>query len=481
MIAVGILTLAFIPRIFQLMKTIAPNGVDEGIHLMQGKLLNQGFSLYTQINCLQAPVAIFLYAVINGDPFLAKFLSVCASLIAISLIMVQARELSDTLGMTVTGVLLALELYFLKEARLASIDMLCSSFLVIGFFFLIRYVKRENFLNLIPAGAFMTIASLTKLFAVIPTVITTIYLIWKKRKERKEVTLYILSMIITALVFLTPLNLKATIENIFLYQTKKGWRSIIEWIIIICEYLCVNAVLIGLACVGIWVIIKNLGEDKDRIQKEIMLIWLFSLLIAIIPQIRIMGHHMVLFSPILALFAGYGTNYIISQENWSSRILGFNIDRKKLVRGLITIIILTSALNFGAFITLMILEPQPRETPKYIAAEILEAVTTRKDIVISGDPEIALLADRSIPPELVDTAENRYPPFDDEYLIQKTLEYNVTAVVIAYRLIDFVNYREFLNTQFTRDLSAWNIDSSVIEDLYKEDILIFIKSDYFNI
>lgn len=485
-IAIGILTIALAVRLYKIMVAIAPNGVDEGIHLMQGRLLAEGFSLYDETFSLQAPVAIFIYALINGEIFLAKLLSIVSSLVTIALIMHLARKHTDTLGMTIAGLLLSAELFFLKESRLASIDMLCATFLVIGFVFLFRYVEGENRLNLVIAGFFLAAASLTKLLALLPTAVIAIYLIWKKGRNSIPFQLGVLT---TVVAILAPLNLRAAFEQIILAHTHKEWRGLLDRFIIFAQYLVLNAVLIGLACVGIWAIFQDCKEGKDRIRRDFLLIWLLSLLFIMVSLNNVMSHHLVLLSPVLALLAAYGGVKIASLEIWDLKIpeswpikfSSIQIDRSKAIAGLLGVIIIISTLKVAIISSMVFLEPKPRENAEFLAAEILEIITTPDDLVISGDPEIPLLAERNVPPELADTARNRYPRLTDEYLINRTIENNVAAVVIAYAMVEFIEYMEFLETRYTRDLRAWDIDPTILEDLEEQGIQIFVKLNFSHI
>ncbi|MFQ5977483.1 MAG: ArnT family glycosyltransferase [Candidatus Heimdallarchaeota archaeon] len=482
-IAVGILVFALAARIYKLMVDVAGNGVDEGIHLMQGRLLAEGFSLYDQTFSLQAPVAIFLYALIRGDVFLAKLLSIFSSLVTIAFIMYMARKLTDTLGMTISGLLLSAELYFLKESRLASIDMLCTTFLVIGFFFLFRYVEGENRFNLAPAGFFFAAASLTKLIAVLPTISVIIYLLWK---ERRRSIPFLIAIATTTAAVLAPLNLQAAFEQMILAHTHKEWRGIFDRIFILGTYVLLNIVLITLACVGIWTLLQEHKEGKNRIRRDFLFLWLFSIAFFVIALNSVMAHHLILLSPVLALLAAYGGTKISSldiwpsnfSQFWPSRFSNVQIDRPKVVAAVMGVVLFITTLNVAIISSVVFLEPKPRENPTYLAAEILEIITTPDDLVISGDPEIALLAGRNVPPELVDTAENRYPHLTGEYLVNRTLEYNITAVVVAYIMIDFIEYIEFLDAHYTRDLRAWDIDPAILQDLEDQDVLIYVKPDF---
>jgi hypothetical protein len=199
-----------------------------------------------------------------------------------------------------------------------------------------------------------------------------------------------------------------------------------------------------------------------------------------------MAHHLILLSPVLALLAAYGGTKISSLDIWPSNISQFwpsrfsnvQIDRPKVVAAVMGVVLFITTLNVAIISSVVFLEPKPRENPTYLAAEILEIITTPNDLVISGDPEIALLAGRNVPPELVDTAENRYPHLTDEYLVNRTLENNITAVVVAYIMIDFIEYIEFLDAHYTRDLRAWDIDPAILQDLEDQDVLIYVKPDF---
>ncbi|MFX0209843.1 MAG: hypothetical protein ACFFDT_27925, partial [Candidatus Hodarchaeota archaeon] len=216
---------------------------------------------------------------------------------------------------------------------------------------------------------------------------------------------------------------------------------------------------------------------KDRMKRDFLFIWLFSLLMIILAQNKLMGHHFVLLSPVIALFAGYGGYYLISIGHLPIKLLKINLNRSQIIACIVGAILITTTINIGVWTYILYLEPDHKESPEYMAATILKTITNVEDIVISGNPEISLFADRFVPPELADIAENRYPELTDQYLIDRTVENNVTAVVIAYRLFDYLGYLMYLEEDYTRDLSAWNIDPLILQDLEEQDILIYVKSD----
>ena len=90
-LAMIILLIAMIPRVFYISIGVLPNGVDEGVDIMAGRMWNFGSELYSQINTVQAPLMLSVYGLIEADPVIFRLFSTICSLVIIAFVMWVVR------------------------------------------------------------------------------------------------------------------------------------------------------------------------------------------------------------------------------------------------------------------------------------------------------------------------------------------------------------------------------------------------------
>ncbi len=162
-----LLLIASLPRFFYISRDIHPNGVDEGVQIMAGRMLDAGYDFYTQINTVQAPLMLSIYGVIEGDPVIFRIFSTIASLVIMVCIMWVGRRVGGRHVMVAAGAFAAMDLMFLHESRLASLDMFCLLWIVMAVGFFIKYRQSGKKWAVLLMGVSLGIGSMIKLFAVI--------------------------------------------------------------------------------------------------------------------------------------------------------------------------------------------------------------------------------------------------------------------------------------------------------------------------
>jgi hypothetical protein len=84
------------------------------------------------------------------------------------------------------------------------------------------------------------------------------------------------------------------------------------------------------------------------------------------------------------------------------------------------------------------------EPPQVEIAQYLKMTTDDGDWIICGDPLICAYADRDIPPDVVNVAYRQHPDLTLEDIEQAISEYNVTVVVLSWRLLELEGIWELL-------------------------------------
>jgi hypothetical protein len=84
------------------------------------------------------------------------------------------------------------------------------------------------------------------------------------------------------------------------------------------------------------------------------------------------------------------------------------------------------------------------EPPQVQIGRDLQGISDEGDWVICGDPLICAYADRNIPPDVVNVAYRQHPDLTLEDIERAISEYNVTVVVLSWRLLELEGIHELL-------------------------------------
>ncbi|RLF63526.1 MAG: hypothetical protein DRN33_03955 [Thermoplasmata archaeon] len=402
-------------RIYNIQNPFSTNGVDEGIHLIQAKMVSSGYNLYSDLGGDQAPLAILSFAALGGDVMAARYLSFSLFLIAaFSSFLISVRIKNRNTGV-LTVLILALDFTLLRESRLASLDLFSASLLSISALFFILYIDDRKVANIALASFFLSISCLSKMIAAPFAIIVTLLFFYLSVKERRYVHIisYAIFFAIPFLLLLFMFTPQELIEGILLRQANRGFDIFSK----LSFLLFIGPGFIYLISVKKW-------DIKNR-KIAFLIIWLASLLIFIMIQGRTLHHHFV---------------YIVFPAAILSSIALSELPENSLKgRTLLTsFIVINAALSASLILT------APHDLAYEVADEV-EAIVPGDYMVISGNPLVNVLTGREPPPNLTNLAYYHCPqtePSDVIYWIEKG---NVGAVVFYWHLADMDEVREYLN------------------------------------
>ncbi|MEA2053541.1 MAG: hypothetical protein U9O96_00250 [Candidatus Thermoplasmatota archaeon] len=151
-----VVALAFIFfRIYNIENPFSTNGIDEGIHLLQAKMVGEGYNLYGDLGGDQAPLVIMIFSAFKGNVMISRYLSFFLFLASSLSSFLIASHLRDKRAGVFTVLVLALDFTLLRESRLASLDLFSASLLCISALFFILYIDKKNWKNIVPASFFL--------------------------------------------------------------------------------------------------------------------------------------------------------------------------------------------------------------------------------------------------------------------------------------------------------------------------------------
>jgi 4-amino-4-deoxy-L-arabinose transferase-like glycosyltransferase len=449
-----VLLLASALRLVHISWSYSSNGIDEGIMLERAALVHQGYQLYTEIPCDQAPLAFYLGAVLGGDVLSLRVLSAALSILAVVACMEAARRIRGDTAMLVTGVLLAVDFAFLRESRLFSLDGLASSFLAFSLLSFVVYLKNDRPMYLAAAGILVGLSAATKLLGAIAFLGMLLFMALEMRGHTKakrtgtmRMALFVIASAVPLGVFIAAIGPSDVLGGMVFDQSHRTFDPFLKLSILAYFGLNIAYVLPLAYARALW----RMGRETKMLMCVSILVLAFMVL-----QPLVFLHHLAVASPGLAVLAGVFLGGLIEQKNMAMNPGSSHISSEKTarLRRAGTAILVVGILVSGG---LAVYGPVVQERPSQVVyAEKLKGLTGEGDWVIAGDPLIAAYAGRLVPPDAVNVAYRVYPEITLERLESAIIDYDVAVVVVCYRLNDIDGLREFLLSH----------DYSLISDSY---------------
>ncbi len=472
-LALVLLAIATIPRVFYISRDIQPNGVDEGIQIMVGRMAGAGYDLFGQLKPMQTPLIFSFYALIEADPVVFRIFSTLSSLIIMVCVMWVGYRIGGRYMMVATGAFMAMDLMFLHESRFASLDMFCLLWVVLGAIFLVKFRQSGSKWSLVLMGVFFGISAMIKLFGTIAAgaagLILLIDLLSElgplkryniqrflphrrvHRVRLSHIILFSLAFTLLTLVVMARFGFYDVIKGAFLDQMHRPVIPFTNKLRYFGVFLLMNALHIPFMFIGF----KPLYRRPEGVVLFMGAVYLLFFMF----QSTTWVHHLIFLSPVISLSAGVG---LVRASELVHRVRSKRLTRAQRRRFRRTVIyvqvtmVLIAAVIGGAF-SLMV--KQRGESAQRQVASLLEDLTDSDDFVISGDPLIPAIADRPVPPNVVNVASVQYPDLTDDELNWTVISYGVEVVILSYHLNDMEGFRSFVEENFR--LRAHYIDKDL--------------------
>jgi len=469
-----IIALASFLRLYHIGWSFSSNGVDEGIMLERSLMVSHGYQLYSQMPSDQAPLAFYVGALLDGNELALRSFVAMLSIAAIAASMIAARKLAGNNGMLITGLLLAVDFALLRESRLFSLDAVSSSFLALSLLPFLVYVKSGNRPMLLASGLMVGLSTASKLFGVLGLLGMLLFMVLEMRSKseprRRKVLDILMLVIISAIplgLFMVALGPGDMIQGMVFDQGHRGFEIGLKLSIL--GYFAVNiAYLLPLVSVRtMW---------KERPEYRFLLTLSFVLLAFMIFQPLTFFHHLVMLSPPLAILAGaLITSALEHKKKSSETVLKLVVTKRAVVSvnkiialSIIGVLVSTGLGAYGL--------AAQGSTIQESYAKMIKLYSSPSQWVVSGDPLMVSLADRMTPPGLVNVAYRQYPDLTEQELESEIIQYNVTVVVVCYRLNDMPGLIGFLTAhgyQFPHPVihPNWNEASLIYKHIGSEPVL----------
>ncbi len=465
-----VLALAAALRLYNIGWSYSNNGVDEGVMLQRALLISRDYDLYTDVPCDQAPLAFYFGALLKGDVVTLRALNAALSLAAVAACMYVARRIGGDIAMVSTGLFLAVDFAFVRESRLFSLDGMATymlAFSLLSFYF---YAKRGDRLAVFLAGIFIGLSAAVKLLGGLGLLALVLFFVLEAVRERSfraskaiDMGIMVVASAIPLTVFLITLGPSEMLQGMLFDQTHREFEPLFKLSIL--AYLGLNLTYILPVAYAreLW----GVGPEVRYLLVVSGVILAFMLL-----QPLVFFHHMVLMSPALAILAGFVTSETVKFKKGQKKKskLYYVLKKDKTMRRFATAIIMVDLAASSALAMYGVaFQGEPSEI---VYAERLAEITDLDDWVICGDPLIATYADRQVPPEVVNVAYRRYPQLTLTDLQQAIQTYDVSVVVVCFRLAEIEGFIEYLRTNDFVLVVPWWVGSGddTVLDLFEGSI-----------
>ena len=74
-VIIAIILFSIVIRVYNIENPFSTNGIDEGIHLLQAKMIREGYNYYDDLQGDQAPLAILTFSIFEGNVLACRYLS----------------------------------------------------------------------------------------------------------------------------------------------------------------------------------------------------------------------------------------------------------------------------------------------------------------------------------------------------------------------------------------------------------------------
>ncbi len=466
--ALLVLALASFLRLYHIGWCFSSDGVDEGVMLERSFMVSHGYRLYSNLPCDQAPLAFYMGAFLGGGVLILRSSVALLSIAAIAVSMAASRRLAGSTGMLATGLLLAVDFAFLRESRLFSLDAISSSFLAFSLLPFLAYVTRGHRGALAIAGVMVGLSTAAKLLGVLGLIGMLAFMAveWASVKEQRgrravDALVLVASSAIPLGLFMIALGPGNAIQGMVFDQGHRGFEFGLK--LCVPAYFGVNlAYLLPIAWVRrMW---------RERPEHRFLLSVSLVLLAFMVFQPLTFFHHLVMLSPPLAILAGAFISETIHSRSAS---LGKGVRaatprrRSPSVRHVVAVALAGVLVSSGLGAYGLVIQSQPIQ--EYYS-ELIRQHSSPGQMVVSGDPLMTAMAGRLSPPGLIDVAYRQYPGLTEQALESEILEYNVTVIVVCYRLNDMTGLPAFLAAHGYHLLATQHVGREPVLSLFESGI-----------
>lgn len=464
-----VLVLASLLRFAHIGWSYSNNGIDEGIMIERSLLMSRGYALYTDIPCDQAPLAFIIGSFFDGDVVVLRALVASLSIATIAACMWASRKARGDTSMLVTGLLLAADFTFLRESRLFSLDALSGIFLAFSAVAFMVYLRGGGKGSIATAGLLAGISASTKLFGAVGVLALLVYMaydILRKRQAQSTVRLDFVILLVTSILpmilLMAYLGPSDMLDGMLFDQGHREFDPFLKLSVLAYFALSLGYVLPLAYARTMWTLSP---------EARFLLLTAAMVLGFIVLQPLTFLHHMAMVSPLFAMLTGILVGEWVQHKKGDAELdLPVHGSKKEppsmSIYTAVLVIGLVVSAGLGSYGIAMQDEPV-----QLVYSERLGELTLADEWIVSGDPLIPAYAGRMVPPEVVNVAYRVHPDLTLQGLEQTILDYNVSVVIVCYRLNELTGLEGFLQSAgYTNVTGQFGGGHEAVLDTFQEGL-----------
>jgi hypothetical protein len=386
---------------------------DEGIRTEQLFLMSAGYRPFRDIFAAQGPLLLDLlhpWFVLFGQDLAAARLAVGVySLVGLAGTYWVGRLVGGRIGGAAATLLLALSPLYLEGSRLALAEVPAMSFAILAVGTALTYARNGSRGWLVATGVLLAVSLLVKPIALAAGVSIGLAILGRGRSAWKD--LLILGAIVAgiAVVVVFAVGLGGVLEQIIAYRmesrTSEGWSLDKNRVALARALSFEQTALLGLALGGALLLLARRGW------RELCLVgWSVASVALLLIYSPLHGKHAVVMIPPAAIVAGAGLSAAWREIRTGQRVFA------RTVVGLVTLgltgwYLSTAPAAFAQSGQLMKVTADSDVDPaleQYAdAVNVIATLSGPTDFVVTDHPYLTFLAQRLVPPPLVDTSKSR--------------------------------------------------------------------------
>jgi 4-amino-4-deoxy-L-arabinose transferase-like glycosyltransferase len=415
--------------------TLDNANADSDVYLAMAMMVFRGFTLYNEIFCGHPPLMIWIlvlaFRAFGVSAVVGGIIGVGLSLIGISGVFFVAKRLSGFSAGIISVILLSFSPLYLQVSRSASNEILLCALTPWMLYSFLLHLESKSFRWLILSGLLSGLAFLSKFYAVFLFLPICLYFVYKR--SYREVAYYLILTVAPMLTLLT-FDLNAVWRDVFLFPLYRPVMSFDLRLEIIIGFLRENLGLILLGFAGAFFQLRVHKNERTNF----LILWLLITFLGLTFQATLFKHHLV--HTLIPLTVC--TSFLIQELP--------RLKPKKATAFILLLLAVTVPIT-ATYDPVGITPRFPDLVRvRFEVAYIVQNLTGPNDFVVSGDLMIPVIANRMVPPNLIDISSTRYGAkfLSSRDLIEACINYNVKVVIISTRLLSFVKFINFVHKYY---------------------------------
>jgi hypothetical protein len=408
---------------------------DEGIRGTQLMLMAAGYRPFREIFASQGPLSLDVfyptYLLFGQTLAAARLAPALCSIVGIVVAAWTARHAGGLLAAAVTGLLLTLSPIFLKNSRLALVEVPALVPAVGAVGAALAYGRSGDRRWLVGAGALMALALAIKPIVAPALLPIGLAILLRGRGWLRAGLLFSLALVTVLGAIVVIVGPGGVYDQMIRFRLAsrqvEGWSLRENWAAVVGEIADEQAVVPAAAVVlGAFLLVS-----RPRVGAPLVG-WALGSLGLLLVYTPLQFKHAVILLPPLALLLGVGAGEI--WRRWEQRSFGARLSWLLLAAGLALtawyVVSLPRILELDRRLVAGLPESRPESFDDEI--RLLSTVTGSSDFVVVDEPSVAFSSRRLVPPSLVDTSmvRIRSRSLDADDVIAAAERYDVRALFL---------------------------------------------------